>query len=426
MSIYIKDNELYIEKVTVSQLGKDFQTPTYIYSQAKLKKNLQEWPSNLENHKPLYCFAFKANDNLELLKIIAQSGFGADIVSGGELFLAKKAGFSPGKIVFAGVGKQAAEIQFALRENIKAFNIESLQELELIQNLAKQDKKKANIHVRVNPDIDAKSHPYISTGLSQNKFGIGLKDAIDLAIKADPFSHINVTGIHVHIGSQITELSPFADTSRSIRDLYLELRNRGIQITTIDLGGGLGIDYENPVDNSENEKESPNGLSPVKYLNAITSHLKDLPVNFIFEPGRSVIANTAILLTKVLFVKKNGPKKFVVVDAGMNDLIRPSLYQAYHKILPISNINRTKNEVVDIVGPICETGDFFAKDRSMPALEPGEDIAIFSVGAYGYSLSSNYNARPKPAEILVAGSSYRVIRRAENYNDFLSLYSEIN
>ena len=424
MSIKIKNRELIIEQVRVSQIAQAYPTPAYIYSRAKLEKNLLEWPSSKDGQNALFCFALKANDNLELLKIIAKNRFGADVVSGGELFLALKAGFSPERIVFAGVGKQADEIRFALKENIKAFNIESSQELELIHSWAKQDNSKANIHIRVNPDIDAKSHPYISTGLTQNKFGIEKQDAIELAKLAESLPFVELKGIHVHIGSQITEISPFEDTSQAIRELYFELINCGIQIENIDLGGGLGIEYRNikgiyPGDDNNTQ------LTVNDYLQAIRKHLQDLPINFIFEPGRAVIANTAILLTTVLYIKKTRTKKFIIVDAGMNDLIRPSLYGAYHHILPISSMDRCEEEVVDVVGPICETGDFFARDRLMPALETGEQVAIFSVGAYGYSLSSNYNGRCRVAEILVDNTNFRIIRRAEHYEDFLKLYNEV-
>ena len=424
MSIKIKNRELIIEQVRVTQIAQAYPTPAYIYSRAKLEKNLLEWPSSKDGQNALFCFALKANDNLELLKIIAKNRFGADVVSGGELFLALKAGFSPERIVFAGVGKQADEIRFALKENIKAFNIESSQELELIHSWAKQDNSRANIHIRVNPDIDAKSHPYISTGLTQNKFGIEKQDAIELAKLADSLPFVELKGIHVHIGSQITEISPFEDTSQAIRELYFELINCGIQIENIDLGGGLGIEYRNikgiyPGDDNNTQ------LTVNDYLQAIRKHLQDLPINFIFEPGRAVIANTAILLTTVLYIKKTRTKKFIIVDAGMNDLIRPSLYGAYHHILPISNMDRREEEVVDVVGPICETGDFFARDRLMPALETGEQVAIFSVGAYGYSLSSNYNGRCRVAEILVDNTNFRIIRRAEHYEDFLKLYNEV-
>ncbi len=424
MSIKIKDSELLIEQVPVSKISQAYPTPSYIYSRAKLEKNLLEWPTSIGSQNALFCFALKANDNLELLKIIAQNGFGADVVSGGELFLALKAGFSTERIVFAGVGKQVDEIRFALKENIKAFNIESSQELELIHSCAKQDNRKANVNIRVNPDIDAKSHPYISTGLTQNKFGIEKQDAIELAKLADSLPFVELKGIHVHIGSQITDISPFEDTSQAIRELYFELKHYGVQIDDIDLGGGLGIEYRN-IKEIYPGYDNNTQLTVNDYLQATRKHLQDLPINFIFEPGRAVIANTAILLTTVLYIKKSKTKKFIIVDAGMNDLIRPSLYQAYHHILPISNMDRREEEVVDVVGPLCETGDFFARDRLMPALETGEQVAIFSVGAYGYSLSSNYNGRCRVAEILVDETNYRIIRRAEHYEDFLKLYNEV-
>ncbi len=426
MAIRYENGSLMVEQVPVEKIASEHGTPIYVYSQAGIFENLRAWSTAFEDRQPLFCFALKANDNLEILKLISQRGFGADVVSGGELFIARKAGIPSDKIVFAGVGKRAEEIEHALNEKIRAFNVESRQELELIQSIARRIDLPAPIHIRVNPDIDARSHPYISTGLSTNKFGVQAEQAIDLIKLAASLSHIDFKGIHVHIGSQVTDISPFEATSRWLKEMYSLLKEHGITISTFDLGGGLGVDYHNVTEASHDCDEKKERIPNVReYAEAVIGPLRHLPVDFVFEPGRSIIANTAVLIVSVLYTKQNDSKKFVIVDGGMNDLIRPSLYQAYHHILPVSSPDRDEKERVDVVGPICETSDFFARDRLMPVVMPGEHLAIFSVGAYGYSLSSNYNGRPRSAEALVDGSNFRVIRRAETYEDLLNLYDSV-
>lgn len=418
-----KDDELYVEETKVSEIAQSHRTPFWAYSKAEILSNIKAWSQAVDADKNLVCFALKANDNKNIVNLVGREGFGADVVSAGELFLALKAGIEPDKIVFAGVGKQEFEIEYALQQKIRAFNVESEQELEAIQAIAKRLNMQAPIHLRVNPDIDAKSHPYITTGMAKNKFGIETTQAIELFKYAKTLANISLKGIHVHIGSQLLDMSPFEDCSKALRELYFTLKNLGIDIDTIDLGGGLGVDYRQVVEWPPSETgESFWPPTVADYSRAILKHLKDLQLQFIFEPGRSMIANTAILVVSVIYTKKTSEKQFVIVNGGMNDLIRPGLYQAYHRILPVQHPVRKIQETVDVVGPICETTDFLAKDRLLPKVERGELLAIFSGGAYGYSLSSNYNGRGRLAEILVDGSEYELIRRAETYEDFLKLY----
>lgn len=421
-AFHYKNNLLHVEELSAEEIARQTGTPVFVYSQSAFLANLDAWKDAASKFDCLICYALKANDNLELLKLASQRGLGADVVSGGELFVALKAGFPPEKIVFAGVGKRAEEIRYALKTGIRALNVESRQELEVIQQIAREVGHPAPVHVRVNPDIDPQSHPYISTGMAQNKFGIEISQAIPLIKWAATQEELSIKGVHVHIGSQIKELSPFRATAKALRPLYQELMDAGIRLETFDLGGGLAVDYHHPIviDGSDTEQTSSPDIE--SYASTIMGNLKDLPVNFVVEPGRSVIANTAILLVTVLYTKTNGEKKFVIVDGGMNDLIRPCLYQAYHHVLPAANPTRGHDEIVDVVGPICESADFLAKERSLPEVAASEHLAIFSAGAYGYSLASNYNGRPRAAEVLVDGQSLRIIRRAENYNDLLKLY----
>ena len=421
--IYFKNNKLFVEKKSVEEIVESHISPFFLYSKNAILSNIVSWKNATKEMGAFICFALKANDNLNIIKLMNQNGLGADVVSAGELFLARKAGVEPGEIVFAGVGKQDFEIEYALKERIRAFNVESEQELKAIQEVAGKVNKMAPVHIRVNPDIDAKSHPYISTGMAKNKFGIETTRAIELFKYAQTLKNISLKGIHVHIGSQLLDLSPFEDCSRALRELYLTLKQQEITIETIDLGGGLGVDYKQVVEWPINEEEEQNQtLSVENYAKAILKHLKDLPVNFIFEPGRSMVANSGLLIVSVIINKESSEKKFVVINGGMNDLIRPSLYQAYHRILPIKNPVREANEIVDIVGPICETTDFFAKDRTFPIVNKEETLAVFSAGAYGYSLSSNYNGRPRLAEVWIDGDEIETIRRAETYEDLLKLY----
>jgi len=423
MKIRYENDELFVEKVALQKIVKKHKTPFFVYSKNSILSYVHDWKQATKDFNCLICFALKANDNLNLIKLFDIEGLGADVVSAGELFFVRQAGMNADEIVFAGVGKQDFEIETALKEGILAFNIESRQELKKIQEIAKRMNKKAPIHIRVNPDIDAKSHPYISTGMAKNKFGIETTKAVELFKYAQSFSNISVKGIHVHIGSHLLDMFPFEDCSKALRDLYFTLQREGIKIENIDLGGGLGVDYHQVIDWPPIENNKPFQPPTIEnYTKAILKHLYDLPIKFIFEPGRSMIANAGLLVVSVIYNKETSQKKFVIVNGGMNDLIRPSLYEAYHRILPIQNPVRNSEEVVDVVGPICETTDFLAKDRKLPVVKNGESLAVFSAGAYGYSLSSNYNGRPRLAEILVDDSEFYLIRRAETYEDLLKLY----
>jgi len=400
-------NELYCEQVPVKKIAEEVGTPAYIYSSSTLRSHYSAFDSAFAEVPHMVCFAVKANSNLSILGLFAKEGSGADIVSGGELFRALKAGIDPQKIVFAGLGKTGEEIAYALRSNVLMFNVESPLELKKINEVAGGLGLKARVALRVNPDIDPKTHPYISTGLKKSKFGIDIKQALQEYQLASALPHIEVVGIHKHIGSQITEIKPFVAAMEKILDLVARLKEEGIRIKYIDAGGGLGIRY------SEEEPPHPRDLGA-----ALLPMIKGLDCTLIFEPGRVIVGNAGILVTQVLYLKSSEVKNFVIVDAGMNDLIRPSLYDAHHEILPVRK-RQAAGFMADIVGPICESGDFLAKDRKMLRPEPGEYLAVMSAGAYGFTMSSNYNSRPRSAEVLVEGDQYRVIRKRESYEDLI-------
>ncbi|MCC7203138.1 MAG: diaminopimelate decarboxylase [Nitrospirae bacterium] len=400
-------NELYCEKVPVRKIAEEVGTPVYIYSSSTLRNHYLAFDSAFAGIPHIVCFAVKANSNLSVLKLFASHGGGADIVSGGELFRALRAGVDPQKIVFAGIGKTGEEIEFALKSNILMFNVESPLELRKINEVAGSLGKKARVALRVNPDIDPKTHPYISTGLKKSKFGIAIKNAIEEYQLASSLPNIEVVGIHKHIGSQITEVTPFADAMKRILEIVRELKKSGINIKYIDAGGGLGIRY------GEEQPPHPKELGSV-----ILPLIKDTGCTLILEPGRVLAGNAGTLVTKVLYLKTGETKNFVIVDAGMNDLIRPSLYEAHHEILPV-NKHAVEAFKADVVGPICESGDFLAKDREIMKPEPGDLLAVMSAGAYGFTMSSNYNSRPRVAEVMVDGDNYRVIRKRESYEDLI-------
>jgi len=406
---HYKNNKLYAEGVPLTKIAEAVGTPCYIYSQATLTHHFKVFDSAFSDVSHLTCYSVKANSNIALLKLFASLGGGVDVVSGGELFRALKADVSPKKIVFSGVGKTEDEIKMALEVGILMFNVESEAELETIHEIASRLGKIAPIALRVNPDIDPKTHPYISTGLRKSKFGIDIKIAEQLYLKANHMPHIRVIGIDCHIGSQLTLLSPFLDALERIKLLYQKLEAQGLKLQYLDLGGGLGIPY--------GEEIPPH---PTEYAQAIKAAAQDLNCTLIFEPGRVIVGNAGILLTKVLYLKQGKGKTFIIVDAAMNDLIRPSLYHAYHEIKPVEKMERPL-VVADVVGPICETGDFFAQGREMPLVQSGELLAIMSAGAYGFVMSSNYNSRPRVAEVLVNGDRYQVIRKRECYEDLITL-----
>lgn len=408
-SFEYQQGELYCEQVPVSRIVKELGTPCYIYSHATLVRHFQVYDRAFAAIPHIIAFAMKANSNLAILRLMAKEGSGVDIVSGGELFRALKAGVPPSKIVFAGVGKSAEEIRDALKADILMFNVESSAELQVLNEVAASVGKKARVALRINPDIDPKTHPYISTGLKKSKFGIAADRALDEFKLASSLGHIDVVGVHKHIGSQLTEVTPFVEALKKILKLVEVLRSTGINIRYINIGGGLGITYSD---------ETP--PLPQDLADAISPMVRDLNVTLIMEPGRVIVGNAGILVTKVLYMKEGEAKKFVIVDAGMNDLIRPSLYGAYHEIRPLSEavLQRGKHQV-DVVGPVCESGDFLAKDRSLPDVRPGEMLAVMSAGAYGFVMSSNYNSRPRVPEALVKDGEIHVIRARESYSDLV-------
>lgn len=404
-----KGNDLYCEDVAIEKIAKEVGTPFYLYSKETLEHHFKVFDNAFSDVPHITCYAVKANSNIAILDIFGRLGGGADIVSGGELFRALRAGMSPGKIVYSGVGKKIEEIDFALKSGILMFNIESSQELEVINQRAEKLGKKARISIRINPDVDPKTHPYISTGLKKSKFGIDIKKALNEYRKARELKNIEVVGVDCHIGSQITEIGPFKDAVRKIKELVVTLTSEGFAIKYLDLGGGLGIPY--------NAEEPP---LPLEYARTIIEEVRGLGCTLILEPGRLLVGNAGILVTKVLYTKDTEEKSFVIVDAGMNDLIRPSIYGSFHFIQPVKKEERP-NTMVDVVGPVCESGDFLAKERQMPEARQGELLAVMSGGAYGFAMASNYNSRPRVAEVLVRGDRYHIIRKRETFDDLIRL-----
>jgi diaminopimelate decarboxylase len=402
-----KGNELYAEDVPVKLLAEKYGTPLYVYSYRTLMRHFQSYDDAYGEIPHIVCYALKANSNSAVLRLLARNGSGADIVSGGELFRALRAGIPAEKIVYAGVGKTGEEIKSALRAKILMFNIESEDELLEIDRIAGKMRTKAPVALRVNPDIDAKTHPYISTGMREHKFGISIDEALDNYRLASKLKNIRVVGIQKHIGSQITKLSPFVDAVKRILLLMDELQREKVDIQYLDIGGGLGITYS--------DEKPP---LPSEIAGKLLPLLKNRNITLILEPGRSIVGNAGILVTKVLYLKKGEGKEFVIVDAGMNDLMRPSLYDAYHQILPVARSRRT-TVLADVVGPICESGDFLAKERKLQRVNRGEYLSVMSAGAYGMSMSSNYNSRPLAAEVLVNGKTHALVRKRGSYEDLV-------
>ena len=404
-----RHGELHCEDVPVSRIAKEVGTPCYVYSHATLLRHFRAYDSAFRNIPHVIAFAMKANSNLAILRLMAKEGSGADIVSGGELFRALKAGVPASKIVFAGVGKSPEEIRDALKADILMFNVESPAEIHAINEVAASVGKKARIALRINPDVDPKTHPYISTGMKKSKFGIAADRALQEFKMASSLGHTDVVGVHAHIGSQLTDVTPFVDSLKKVVVLIDTLKGQGIHIRYLNIGGGLGITY------SEEKPPLPQDLA-----DAISPLVKDLGLTLVMEPGRVIVGNAGILVTKALYEKAGETKHFVIVDAAMNDLIRPSLYGAYHEIRPLNEeaAHRAKRQM-DIVGPVCESGDFLAKDRSLAAVKPGELLAVMSAGAYGFVMSSNYNSRPRVPEVLIKGGEIHVIRQRETYDDLI-------
>lgn len=405
-----KDSQLFAEDVSLADIAEQYGTPCYVYSRATLERHYHAFNEAFGDQPHLICYSVKANSNIGILNLLARLGSGFDIVSVGELERVIAAGGDTNKVVFSGVGKRVDEMQRALEVDIRCFNIESIAELERLNTVAASMGKVANISIRVNPDVDAKTHPYISTGLKENKFGIDINIVESVYQKAAAMEHINITGIDCHIGSQLTDVTPFKDALERVLALADRLQEQGINIHHLDLGGGLGVRYKD---------ENP--PLPSDYTAQLFSNEKLKNYEILIEPGRAIAANTAVLLTKVEYLKHGDEKNFAIVDAAMNDLIRPSLYQAYQGIVPVVENNK-ETKTYDIVGPICETGDFLGKDRDLN-LEQGDLLAIRSVGAYGFTMASNYNTRPRVAEILVDVDKTTVIRTRETIE---SLFADEN
>jgi len=400
-------NNLYCEKIKVQDLAERFGTPLYVYSYHTLISHYLKLKNAFKGIDALICYSVKANSNLALLKALVDKGAGLDIVSGGELSRALKVGCPPERIVYASVGKTSGEIEEAIRKGILFFNVESLPELENINEIAKKLDKVTRVAIRINPDVEAKTHKFITTGKITNKFGIDLDNAYKILLLRRNFSNINISGLHIHIGSQITEGAPFIAAIKKIAEFIGHLGRIGIPLEYLNIGGGLGIIYN---------RETPQTAEI--YAKKVLPLLKKTGLKIILEPGRFIVGNAGILVSKVLYVKSTPKKKFVIVDAGMNDLIRPALYEAYHNILPLRRAAQGK-EKVDVVGPICESGDFFAKERMIQKAEAGDFLAVMSAGAYGFSMSSNYNSRPRPEEVLVIKDEVFAIRKRESYEDIV-------
>ncbi|MCS7195887.1 MAG: diaminopimelate decarboxylase, partial [Aquificaceae bacterium] len=397
-----KGGELYLEGLSLKALAEQFGTPLYLYSASYIRERLRAYKKAFP--EALICYAVKANFNPHIIALAKEEGAGADIVSGGELYASLKAGIEPSKIVYAGVGKTLRELEYAISSDILMFNVESFMELDVLDELAGKLGRKVRIAIRVNPDVDPKTHPYISTGMKKSKFGVDIKTAKKEYEYAGRLKNLQVVGIHCHIGSQILDVSPYIEAAQKVVELYYELVRSGFEIEYIDMGGGLGIKYSPDQSNPE----------PADLAEAILPAIKDTKAKLILEPGRSVVGNGGVLLTQVQFLKDKGHKHFVIVDAGMNDLVRPAMYSAYHHIVPVEKKERPYVKT-DVVGPVCETGDFLALDRELPLVERGEYLAVLSAGAYGFAMSSHYNLRPKACEVLVEKGSYRVIRERESY-----------
>ena len=424
-SFHYRDGHLFCEDVDLTVAAEKFGTPLYIYSAGTVLDHYTRLDAALAPLDHLICYAVKANSNRAILKLLAEAGAGFDIVSGGELFRALKAGADLGKCTFAGVGKRREEIEYALDRGVYSFNVESEAELDYINEIASAKSQRAPIALRVNPDVAAETHAYISTGKSENKFGIALDRAAQIYERASKMPGVAIRGVQMHIGSQITEAKPFAAAIEKVAPLVRELKSK-YKIQFFSIGGGMGIIYRRALESGsgtwwhEHDGE-PSAFSVRDYANTIVPPLRELGIRILVEPGRFLVGNAGVLLTRVLYIKETEQKKFAIIDAGMNDLIRPALYGSHHQIVPVvqPSMSRNKTEKMDIVGPVCESGDFFAQDREMPELRPGDLLAVMSTGAYGFVMASNYNSRPLPAEALVRGDQVVPIRKRQTVEDLV-------
>ena len=404
-----QNGELFAEGMSVTDLAAQYGTPLYVYSRKAFEEHYLAYANALKGKDALVCYAIKANSNLAVLNVLAKLGAGFDIVSRGELERVLQAGGDADKVVFSGVAKTAEEMQFALEKGVHCFNVESAMELERLNEVAMEMGVKAPVSLRVNPDVDAQTHPYISTGLKENKFGVDIEVAVDVYLRAKDLDGINIIGVDCHIGSQLTQIAPFLDAIDRVLVLIDTLKENGIELEHVDLGGGLGVVYDD---------ETP--PTPKEFIDAIMPKLEGRNLKLVLEPGRSIAANAGIFVTQVEFLKSNGDKNFAIIDGGMNDLIRPALYSAWQKIVEVQPRENVDKKTYDIVGPVCETGDFLGKDRDL-AIVQGDLLAVKSSGAYGFAMASNYNSRNKPAEIMVDGESAHLIRRRETISDQLML-----
>lgn len=406
--MYYNKNELYIEEVSLKTLAEKFGTPLYVYSRRSIETNWRNYDDAFAKTPHLVCYAVKANSNIAILNLLARLHSGFDIVSKGELERVLAANGDPQKVVFSGVGKSRLEIQYAIEKNIYCFNVESFSELEIIEEIASRHNKRVNIALRINPDIAARTHSHIVTGSKVNKFGIDIDEIVSLARNIQNMSSLKLIGLACHIGSQITDLYPLMEAVNKLHDLYLQIKELGIELELINVGGGLGIVYHN---------EKPPAVD--EYVNAIKEKFNDSHLKIITEPGRAIVGNAGVLVTRVEYIKQTRNRNFVIVDAGMNDLVRPALYGAWQDIKPIKPHQSDNEKVYDVAGPVCESSDFLGKDRCMN-VAPGDLLAVDSAGAYGFSMSSNYNTRVRPAEVLVDGEEYYLIRRREKIQELFA------
>ncbi len=403
-----KNKKLHVDNVSVEELADTYGTPLYIYSRSYMRSQYEQLVEAMKDVDPLVCFSVKSNSNIATIKTFVDMGGGCDIVSGGELFRALRAGADPSKIVYAGVGKTVKEIEYALNEDILFFTVESEGEAERISECAQRLGKVGRIAFRINPDVDPKTHKYTSTGKKENKFGLDIERTERAYRTASELSNIEISGMHMHIGSQLLSMEPFAEALERVKDFCIKLKSEYETFRYLDIGGGIGIKY------APEHKE----VSMRDYAEKVLPILKELGLKVVLEPGRSMVGNAGILVARVQYVKDNPLKKFIVIDAGMNDLIRPALYQAYHEIIPVDE-DITNKVTGDLVGPICESGDFLAADRELPAVQPGDLVAALSAGAYGFTMASTYNSRPRPAEVMVDGDNSFVISRRESLDDLI-------